>query len=727
MIHNTQATPFLKAPEAYGAVCPKFRRKFRIKDGLRRAVLSITAYGLYEAYLNGERVGDFILAPGWTSYCKRLQVQEYDVTEMLKSTNVLDLYLGRGWACGTVGWQGNHNVYAECPLITASLALTYENGATEYVDADSRWQVTRSKIQMSEIYNGEVFDANVIEEEWEPAEVIRRSGSNLIPQEGEKIAEVDTVKPIALLTTPNGERVIDFGQELTGYVCFRICGEKGAQGVIKHFEVFDKDGNVYTASLRSAQQQITFICDGEEHTYKPHFTFQGFRYIQLVTWPEEIDLDRFTAIVVRSEMRRTGSFECSSPMVNKLYQNVIWGQMGNFLDVPTDCPQRDERLGWTGDAQVFCKTAAYNFDVERFFTKWLKDLAADQYPDGCVPSVIPDIIRDKNGSASAAWADAATVCPWEIYLAYGNREILARQFASMKAWVDYMKGAGETETLRNTDFHYGDWLALDNPPDFQTPATDPHLIATAYFAYSTTLLIKAGEVLGKDMRAYRKLHRGILRSFNETFIRDGEPTTPTQTAYALCIHFDLVKAKKRYGDRLAQMIAENGDRLTTGFVGTAYLMQALTETGHADVAYKLLLQEQFPSWLFSVRMGATTIWEHWDGLREDGSMWNPGMNSFNHYAYGAVASWMYGYMAGIRPMEEAPGYEKFTLAPIPGKGIDYVRATYAARQGIIRSEWYREENGSIRYVFEVPMGTTAVVTLGRETFEVTPGRYEFVR
>ncbi len=717
-MNTKKQIPFLSAPEHYGKDIPVFSRRFRAKKPIKNALLSLTAYGVYEAHLNGARVGEFILAPGWTSYTTRLQVQTYDVTAMIEKSNILTVAVGEGWCCGRIGWRYEEALWESRPIAMVKLVLTYVDGTSETITADKRWSVSPSKIRFSGIYDGEIYDSTFDTSTVEPAVVVYRDGSNLIPQQGEEVREIRTVSAKELIVTPKGERVIDFGQELTGYVEMTVTAPRGETIVYDHFEVLDKHGNVYTESLRSAKQRITFIADGTTQVYKPHFTFQGFRYIVLREYPEQIDLGDFKAIVVCSDLRRTGEFECSSPLVNRLYQNVIWGQMGNFLDVPTDCPQRDERLGWTGDAQVFCKTAAYNFDVEKFFTKWLADLKADQLADGKVPCVIPDILRHVDSACSAAWADAATVCPWEIYLAYGNKAILESQFDSMKNWVDYMRNAGEVEALRNTDFHYGDWLTMDTVP------TDPHLIATAYFAYSTSLLIKAGQVLGKNMSAYKNLLRAIKKAFVDTFMKDGDLVAPTQTGYSLAIHFDLTRNKMALGKKLAALVKANGNRLSTGFVGTAYLMQALCETGHTDVAYKLLLQEQFPSWLFSVRMGATTMWEHWDGINEQGDMWSADMNSFNHYAYGAVASFMYGIMAGIRPVEDAPGYERFILAPQIGDGIDFVRASFAARQGIIRSEWVK--NGeSVTYTFDVPTGTVALLSLPGIEQELASGHYVF--
>ncbi len=725
MISKTN-TPYLVSPETFGAQCPLFRRSFHARvRTLRKATLQITAYGVYEARLNGRRIGDFVLAPGWTSYHRRLQVQTYDITALVETKNTLTVLLGEGWCCGRIAYDNRGTIWPKRPMVTAQLTLEDMSGAVRVIDIDRMWGVSPSRVCSSTIYEGEVYDARIDDTVIAPAEIVRQDSPNLIMQEGEILREVQTLRPVRVFVTPKGETMLDFGQNLTGYVRFFADAPAGQALTLDHVEVLDEGGEPYTEALRSAIQHDVFISDGTARTYAPHFTYHGFRYVRLRGFPLPIRAEDFSAVVLCSDMRRTGSFTSSSPLLNRLYENIIWGQMGNFLDVPTDCPQRDERLGWTGDAQVFIKAAAYNFDVKTFFEKWLADLRADQFADGRIPAVVPHVIGGEIWAGSAAWADAVTVCPWELYLAYGDASILQASFASMKAWVDYVRRTGSEEALWDTGRHYGDHLALD-PPEYKEPHTDKHLIATAFFAHSTDLLIKTGEILGKDMKEYRRLHKAILRAFARTYLKDGAPITPTQTAYALCIHFDLVSNKKAYGDKLAALVKQNGNRLTTGFVGTAYLLQALADTGHEDVACALLLGEEFPSWLYSVKLGATTIWEHWDGLREDGSMWSAEMNSFNHYAFGTVASFLYGYLCGIRPDPAHPGYEAFLLAPTVCDGLDYARASFASVRGVIRAEWEKTPEG-IRYLFEVPAGTRAEVRLkGREPFPLGPGRHEIM-
>lgn len=712
----------------FGEVCPVFRRRFRLSGKLNSAGLCMTALGLYEARLNGKLIGDQVFAPGWTSYRKRLQFQEYDITDLLEEENELTITLGKGWAVDELTWDRNTGYGSDTAAILADIRLKYMDGTSESIVTDKDWEAAKTGILESHIYDGEVFDSRITPENWIPCQLFDYPKEQLIPQEGDPIREVEVLRPEEIITTPKGETVIDFGQNMTGYVQFTITGPEGHKAVVSHAEVLDRDGNFYTANLRSAKEQITFYCNGETVTYKPHFTFQGFRYIRLENWPEEVKKENFTALAVHSDMKRIGHFECSEPLINQLYKNIIWGQRGNFLDVPTDCPQRDERLGWTGDAQVFIRAASYNYDVNRFFTKWLHDLKADQYPDGEMPAVIPDVlsggVSEGHGSNSAAWGDAATVCPWQLYLSYGNRQILEDQFDSMRKWVEYIRRQGDNEYLWNTGEHYGDWLGLDAAEGSYKGATDEGLIATAYFAYSTSLLIKAGHVLERDMTEYETLYQGIRKAFQETYLKDGVPMTDTQTARVLALYFDLCDNPKEMAAGLARLVEQNGNRLSTGFVGTPYLLHALSDHGYAELAYSLLLQEEFPSWLYSVKAGATTIWEHWDGMRPDGTMWSTDMNSFNHYAYGAVADWMYGVMAGIRPCEDKPGYEHIILNPIPDKRISYVKASLDTKYGTITSSW-KKENGKVVYEFEVPHGCTADIILEGNQYTVIGGKHSY--
>jgi len=708
----------VKGTEHCGDSGVDFSKGFSCRNGVKKAELQITALGVYEAKLNGQRVGDFILAPGWTSYEKRLQYQSYDVTGLLKDENSLTVTVGKGWRFLGKNKEKVTDGFSDKDIaLIAALKIEYMSGDGELIVTDSSWEVTRSKIVYSNIYNGDIYDAAFEPGEPVPAVVFNHSKTILIPQQGEKIIETERLQAKELIVTPAGETVIDFGQNMTGYVEFKIHGKKGDKATVLHAEVLDKEGNFYTENLRCAKEQIIFICDGEPHTYKPTLSFQGFRFIKLVNWPDEVKLSNFTAIVVHSDMKRTGHFECSDKTINKLYENIIWGQRGNFLDVPTDCPQRDERLGWTGDAQVFVRTASLNFDVEKFFTKWLGDLAADQCEDGSVPHVIPDILNREGGSA--AWSDASVICPWQIYLTYDNTEILERQFDSMKKWVDYMQN-NSTKYIWNKGGHFGDWLNLDK--ETGKKPTDKKLIATAFAAYSTSLFVKAGKVLGKDMSGYDDLQKKIKAAFCKKYIKKGKVKENTQTACALVLYFDLCEDKASVAAQLNGLVKKAG-HLTTGFVGAPYLLHALTENGYVKTAYDLLFRKEYPSWLYPIGLGATTIWERWNGIWPDGKMADKGMNSFNHYAYGSVGDWLYGTMAGINIDENAPGFKHILFKPVPDDRIDFVKASIESRHGEVKAEW-RRTDGIVHFTFTVPQGCTATAYIDGKTVELVAGVHQ---
>ncbi|MFC5530547.1 family 78 glycoside hydrolase catalytic domain [Cohnella yongneupensis] len=706
---------------------PMLRRTFEVKGAVRQARLYATAHGLYELELNGRRVGDSYFTPGWTSYKHRLQVQTYDVTDRLRSgDNAIGAYLGTGWYSGHLTWNNKPDFYGDRQALFAQLHVTYEDGSEEIVTTDERWTSAGSQILMSEIYHGETYDARLEQagwseagfddRGWQPVDVIDGAVDILVAQENEPVRRTEEIKPIALIRTPLGETVIDFGQNMVGWVRFTVEGEAGRQVELHHAEVLDRDGNFYTDNIRSAKQTIRYtLGGGRPETYEPRFTFQGFRYVRAVGFAEPIDLSQFTGIVLHSDMEATGSFECSDPLVNQLQRNIEWGLRGNFLDVPTDCPQRDERLGWTGDAQMFIRTAAYLRGVAPFFTKWLRDLAADQNAEGGVPFVIPHVLSEGEHS-SAAWGDAAVICPWTIYLAYGDKRILEQQYDSMKAWVSYIRAQGDNEYLWNTGFHFGDWLGLDSKPDTYIGATDRDYIATAFYAYSVSLVQKTAAVLGKeeDAAAFAELHARIKGAFTAEFVTpSGRLSVPTQTAQVLGLTFGLLEgaAKERAVAKLMDLLQETKHHLTTGFVGTPYLNHALSANGHNDAAYKLLLQQDYPSWLYPVTKGATTIWEHWDGIKEDGSFWSRDMNSFNHYAYGAIGDWMYRSVAGIDTDESLPGYKHILIYPRPGEGLNWADARLETMYGEVRSYWRREENGEMEQQVTVPPNTTATIVL----------------
>lgn len=714
---------WISTPVNFGTVCPVFTRTFTLEKPIHSAVLRITALGCYAAYINGERVGDFVLAPGWTSYDKRIQVQEYDVTKMLLENNTLYIEVGEGWHLGRLTWIDKKTYSAKQAAIICALEIIYQDNTTETIVSDENFKTSKTSILFSSIYDGELFDARHKEFEWEEAKIIDYPKNTLIPQEGEKIVEVERLKPIAVTKSRSGYYILDFGQNLTGYVEFTVNAPSGHIIELVHGEVLSSKGDVYTENLRSAKQRIQYISNGTKQTYKPKFTFQGFRYVRVVNWIGELNPDDFTAIVVHSDLKRTGSFSCSNEKVNKLYENIIWGQKGNFLDVPTDCPQRDERLGWTGDAQMFIKTATYNYNVHRFFDKWLNDLSADQFEDGGVPSVIPNV-RGKDGNSSSAWGDAAVICPWQIYLSYGDKKILKRQYESMCKWIKYIKNQGDNPYIWNTGHHYGDWLGLDAPYGSYKGSTDTSLIATAYFAYSTSIVVKVGKVLGYNTLEHEELYKNIRKAYQNTFMKDGKLTSDTHTAYALTIFFDLTDDITEIGKRLNSLVTENGNKLKTGFVGTPYLLHALSKAGYYETAYSLLLQEDFPSWLYSVNQGATTIWEHWDGINDKGQLWSADMNSFNHYAYGAVADWMYEVMAGIKIDESNPAFKNIIFQPITDNRMQYVKSSVETKRGLVSSKWERKD-GIITYTFQVPQDCTATIIVGGKTHNAKSGTHNF--
>lgn len=721
MINDIMKSEWIKSRRDYGEVCPVFRKTFSCGKNVIKAKLQITAMGVYEACLNGKRIGDFFLAPGWTEYDKRHQYQTYDVTEYIKNENVLYVTVGKGWYRGMLIEWRDQNIWGGVSAIIAALNIEYDDGTVQTVFTDNTWQTSESPVRMSEIYDGETYDASFIPSDWEPASIFHVTRSSLIPQEGEIVCEHGQIPVKEVIRTPNGETVFDFGQNMAGYVCFSVNARKGDIIEYSHGEILDKDGNLYTKNLRSAKQHIKYICCDGEQNYRPHFTFMGFRYIRMEKMPESMSASNFIAVPVYSDMRRTGYFTCSNDKVNRLYENVIWGQKSNFIDIPTDCPQRDERLGWTGDAQVFIKTAAYNFDVKKFFKKWLHDLAAAQKGDGAVPQVIPSVLPTNTFLPCAAWGDAAVICPWQIYVTYGDKSVLEEQLSSMEAWIEYISSHTTEEYLWCGANQLGDWLALDavggSSEENMRGASNEDLVASAYFAYSVSIIIMARGVLGLSTVYYQNLYDNILAAFRKKF-----KEYKTQTECVLALAFDLATSKKETAEKLVRLIKDNDNKLSTGFVGTTYLLSALSDSGYTELAYSLLLEEDYPSWLFSVNMGATTIWEHWDGMKKDGSMWNDKMNSFNHYAYGSVAAWMYETILGIKADENKPGFENVILHPRPDRRLKWAEGSFETKYGTIKSRW-QYENECIRYEFTVP--NEAVIIIGNDNYKVGKGTYAF--
>jgi len=702
---------------------PLLRTTFMAKSGIASATAYITAHGLYEAQMNGQRVGDAYLTPGWTSYNKRLQYQAYDVTDLVHAgKNAVGAMLGSGWYRGTIGFEGQHNFYGSDLSLLFQLIIRYTNGHTDTIVSDAGWKSAIGEVRHSEIYDGETIDHRQEQKGWSlPGyDDARWSGvqtagftkDNLIATYNEPVKKQESFHKGKVLTTPKGEKVIDFGQNLTGWVIMKIKGSAGDSIRLSHAEVLDKAGNFYTENLRKAKAEDVFILKGgEEEVFEPHFTFHGFRYIRIEGLNGQVNPDDYTAVALYSAMPKTGEFTSANSLVNQLQHNIQWGQQGNFVDVPTDCPQRDERLGWTGDAQVFSRTATFNRGVDNFFAKWLKDVAADQKPNGAVPFVIPNVIGD---GASAGWADVATIIPWNLYLAYGDRRVLEDQYPSMKAWVEYIRGQAKND-LWNTGFHFGDWLFYrpfdDN--DGRSAVTDKYLIAQCFYAQSTQLLINAAMVLGKkeDADAYTALLKRIKDAFlREYMTPEGRLVSGTQTAYVLALQFDMLPEalRKQAAERLVKNIEDYNYHLTTGFLGTPYLCHVLSRYNFTAVAYKLLLQESYPSWLYPVKMGATTIWERWDGIRPDSTFQTPGMNSFNHYSYGAIGDWMYRVVAGIDTYEDGPGYHHSRISPHPGGGLMAAAADLETGYGRLSSHWQLTED-SLTIDITIPANTTSTV------------------
>jgi alpha-L-rhamnosidase len=708
---------------------PMFRKGFSLRKKIRSAMAYITSHGLYEAQINGRRVGDAYLTPGWTSYNKRLQYQAYDVTAMLqKGDNAVGATLGNGWYRGFIGYDPKPGLYGKDIALLFQLEVTYTDGSKETIISDDSWKSSTGPVRFAEIYYGATIDDRMQQpgwsapgfndQSWSGVKVQDFPKNTLVATYNEPVRKHETFKPLRIFKTPKGEQVIDFGQNLVGWVQFKVSGKAGDKITLSHAEVIDKAGNFYTDNLRTARSQDVYILKGGgEETFEPQFTWQGFRYIKVEGYLGDLTSADFTAIALYSDMTPTGSFSCSNPLINQLQHNIQWGQKGNFLDIPTDCPQRDERLGWTGDAQAFSRTASYLMNVHNFFTKWLKDVAADQYASGSIPFVIPNVIGKSatdGPGASTGWADVCTIIPWNMYLAYGDKRILENQYASMKGWVDYMQHQSKND-LWNTGFHFGDWLfySVNDDTDGSSAITNKYLIAQCFYAYSTQLLINAANVLGKKEDADN--YTALLGKIKDAYLREyvtpnGLISSDTQTAYVLALQFDMLPENLRLqaADRLVKNIRRYGNHLTTGFLGTPYLCHVLSRFGHADVAYQLLLQDTYPSWLYPVKMGATTIWERWDGIKPDGSFEEPSMNSYNHYAYGAIGDWMYRVIAGIDTKTEGAGYKQIVIKPTLGGKMQNASADYETNYGKVSSHW-KADGVNVTLDVEIPPNTTATV------------------
>ncbi len=716
--------------DSAGAPLPMLRRGFTVHGKVLSARAYVTSRGLYELHLNGHRVSEDFFTPGWTSYQKRLQYQTYDVTSLLaQGENAVGAILGDGWYRGYLGFSGRKNDYGTKVALLFQLEIRYADGHHLRVTSDGQWRESTGALRFADIYRGETYDARLEpmgwdhagfrDAAWTPVAIAEPTTAALVAPVSEPVRRTQLVTPIAIIHSPAGETIYDLGQNITGWVRLAVRGVAGTTVTLRHAEVLDRAGNLYTENLRAAYQTDRYtLKGGGEEVYEPHFTYHGFRYVAVAGLPGTPTLANVTGVVVHSALEETGTFETSDTMLNKLQRNIVWGQRGNFLDVPTDCPQRDERLGWTGDAQVFARTAAFNMNVSGFFSKWLADLALDQHPSGSVPWVIPNPLGGDSVryAAAAGWADAATVVPWTMYVAYGDRGVLERQFESMRKWVDYAHRQTGPDLIWRKGDHFGDWLAWhSDDASYPGATTGKDFIATAYLAHSADLVSRAAAVLGRNGEAasYRALFQQLREAFRKEFVSpNGRVSENTQTAYALALDFGLLTPEEEAGavQRLVDDIARHDGHLTTGFLGTPELTTALSSHGQFDAAYKLLMQKGYPSWLYPITRGATTMWERWDGIKPDGSFEEISMNSFNHYAFGAIGDWMYRTIGGIDLDPSVPGYKHAIIAPHPGGGLTGARASLETGYGMLSSSW-RMVGDSLLLEVVVPANTSAAITL----------------
>ena len=745
------AAPFV-TPQA----CPLFRKEFQLRGTVRRAVVYGSALGNYRLYINGKPVGDDYFTPDWTDYKKRVYYNTYDVTNLIRSngTNAIGAVLAGGWYAGVIGYSYRRFCYGDRPRLYAQLEIEMADGAMQTIVTDGSWKTTFGPHIEGEFLAGETYDANqeisgwaeagLNDGVWWPVDVTESISADLQAFPGVTIQETGILKPVAITEPKPGVYVLDMGQNFAGFIRLKAEGPAGTKVVLRYAEVLNPDGTIYTANLRTARVIDTYVLKGKGfEVWQPRFTYHGFRYVEVAGYPGKLSKDAITGVAIHSNTPLAGSFECSDPMVNRLYQNIVWTQRANFMSVPTDCPQRDERLGWAGDVQTFVHAAAYNADVAAFFTKWLVDLEDAQGPDGSLPDLAPPV---ENQQGVPAWADAGTVCPWAVYQFYNDRRLLEKHYGMMVRWVEYCR-TNSTDLLRPAT-GYGDWLSInaDTPLD---------VLATAYFAYSTRLTAEAARALGKkdDARQYDELFQQIKAAFNRAYVApDGQIKGNTQTCYALALWFDLLPEQKRTAAvrYLVDDIRSCNMHLSTGFVGTSILMPTLSVAGNTPIAYKLLLNDTFPSWGFSIRHGATSIWERWDGWTPEKGFQDPGMNSFAHYSFGAVARWMFQTVAGIDTAE--PGFQRLRIRPKPTVGLSWVKAGYNSIHGPIATEW-RTDGEKLTLDVTIPANTTATVYLpvgdparileskkpvsraegvkflrtenGESLFEITAGKYQF--
>jgi alpha-L-rhamnosidase len=734
-VEDFDGAPFLRGPvrlhDDHGAVTS--------------ARLHVSALGVFEAFLNGTPVSDDVLSPGWSSYEWRLRYRSYDVTRLLAEDTVVGVALGNGWYRGRLTWTpGARALYGDRLGVIAQLEITYADGHTQVHGTDETWTSGPSDVTANDLYDGQTIDARRRNDSWmrpgptpdgwRGVERLPFDTGRLTPYIGPPVRRQEIRRPVEIWTSPSGQVLVDFGQNLVGWLRVHVRGEPGRQVTVRYAEVLEH-GELGTRPLRSAQVTDRFVLSGDEDVFEPTKTFHGFRYAGFEGWPGALTADQVEAVVVHSELRRTGTFACSEPLLDQLHRNVVWSLRGNVLDIPTDCPQRDERLGWTGDLAVFAPTAVYLYDVEDFLRDWLHDLWLEQRAaDGQVPFTVPDALKyvppnpDFEGAdTTSMWSDAAVWVPWAVWQAYGDRTVLEEQYDSMAAHVRRAESLLSPTGLWDTGFHFGDWLDPQAPPEAPLQArADTGVVATACLYRSARLVTEAAVVTGHedDAVAFEALAERLRKAFHQHYVHDdGTIRSDAVTVYTLAIAFGLLEgaALDAAGRRLADLAAENGYRTATGFAGTPYVCDALTQTGHLDTAYRLLLEKGSPSWLYPVTMGATTVWERWDSMLPDGSI-NPGdMTSFNHYALGAVADWMHRSIGGLAPLE--PGYGRVLVEPRPGGGLTWASTGLETRHGSVSVRWDLADD-RLTVQTTLPDGVTGVLRLpGQADVELASGTH----
>jgi alpha-L-rhamnosidase len=737
-----------------------FRREFALSSAVKRATLYASARGIFELEIGGKRVGEDLFAPEWTDYDKRIHYRTYDVTALLSAgANTLSATLGDGWWSGYVGWQETRARYGSLEnSLIVQLEVELANGQRVTLGTDRAWQCIAGPIISSDFMMGEIYDARRVVAlrgsagtearlatdpaasaagyqtfPWLSAREVAAPTVPLVAQRSEPVRITEELTPISVTEIKPGVWIYDLGQNISGWVRLKI-GKvpAGTRLVLRHGERLNPDGTLYTENLRRATATDVYVARGDsEETYEPHFTFHGFQYVELTGYTGNPPQGAVTGCVIHSATPPAGHFECSHPGVNRLWLNGVWSQRDNFLSVPTDCPQRDERLGWMGDAQVFLRTASYNMDVAAFFTKWMIDVEDAQTPEGIFPDVAPRLREGENFvglgnlGGSAGWADAGVIIPYTLWRVYGDRRILERHYNAMMKWVDWIAlhnpSGLRVNALAN---NYGDWLCLPSDTSFGTHSPMKNLLATAYWADDATKLSRIARELGReaDAKRFREMFEHVRAAFQkEWLLADGQLAVETQTAYLLALAFDLLpeKVRARAAGRLVENIKALDWHLSTGFIGISHLNPILTLTGHADVAYKLLLRDDYPSWLYPVKHGATTIWERWNGWTKEDGFFNPQMNSFNHYSLGSVGEWLFRHVAGIEADPDKPGFQHFILRPVIGSGLDFARATYRTLHGEILSDWKRSGD-ELTWKIRVPANATARVFIPAEPDSPAP-------